>query len=67
MALEFTEAGFRVSAPRSVIPTAPLTLTDGRPHYDVTRDGQRFLLRLPSGVGRQAEIGVIANWTQRLK
>ncbi len=65
--LDFSGSTFRASAPRSVIPTPPLTLTDGRPHYDVTRDGQRFLSRQPSDRGRGAEISVITNWKQRLK
>jgi hypothetical protein len=65
--LDFSGPTFRAAAPRSLIPTPPLTLTDGRPHYDVTRDGQRFLSRQPSDRGRRAEISVITNWLQRLK
>ena len=65
--LEFSGARFHAPAPQRLIPIPPLTLTDGRPHYDVTRDGQRFLMRQPSGAGRRAAIGVIANWAQRLK
>jgi hypothetical protein len=40
------------------------TLNDSRSHYDVTRDGQRFLLRQPAGAPR-APVNVVVNWTQR--
>ena len=66
-ALEFSGDTFRAAAPRSLFPIPPLTLTDGRPHYDVTRDGKRFLLRQPNRLRRGAEIRVIANWVERLR
>jgi Tol biopolymer transport system component len=53
-----------LSEPKSVIPTRVLELIDGRPHYDVTRDGRRYLLRQPSGAA-EPPIGVIVNWVQR--
>ena len=56
----------RVGAPKTLISTPILPLIDGRPHYDVTRDGRRFLLRRPAGAQRPA-ITVMVNWTEKLK
>ena len=47
-------------------PTPILNLIDGRTHYDVTRDGQHFLLRQPAGAKPPA-ITVMVNWTEKLK
>jgi hypothetical protein len=64
--LEFTSTGFRASIPRTLISVPILNLIDGRPHYDVTRDGQRFLLRQPARP-QQPAITMIINWTEKLK
>ena len=64
--LEFAGESFRPSPPHPLITTHILSLMDGRPHYDVTRDGQRFLLRQPTGVSGSS-VAAIANWTSRLK
>jgi serine/threonine-protein kinase len=56
----------RVGVPKALISTPILTLIDGRTHYDVTRDGRRFLLRQPAGAQRPA-ISVMVNWTEKLK
>jgi hypothetical protein len=42
------------------------TLIDGRPHYDVTRDGERFLVRQLAGP-HVPEMTVMINWTEKLK
>jgi hypothetical protein len=41
-------------------------LIDGRTHYDVTRDGQRFLVRQPAGP-QGPGLKVILNWTSKLR
>jgi serine/threonine protein kinase/Tol biopolymer transport system component len=56
----------RVGVPKTLISTPILNLIDGRTHYDVTRDGRRFLLRQPAGPQRPA-ITVMVNWTEKLK
>jgi hypothetical protein len=43
-----------------------LTLVATRTHWDITRDGRRFLLRQPAGV-EQPAFTVILNWPEKLK
>ena len=38
-----------------------------RPQYDVTRDGQRFLLNVPLEETASSSITVVLNWTAGLK
>ena len=67
-AVDFVSDGstFHVSAPRTIVHTPVLEAIDGRPHYDITRDGTRVLMRQaagPQGPG----ITVIVNWAERMK
>jgi hypothetical protein len=66
---ELTIAGHtvRAGAPQVVLPPhVRLTpLVDDRPHWIVTADGQRFLLRQPDGRPRPA-VQVILNWKDQL-
>jgi Tol biopolymer transport system component len=55
----------RADAPRSVIAVRIPELIDGRPHYDVTSDGRRFLLRQPVEAA-EPPVGVIVNWTRQI-
>ncbi len=64
--LEFIASGFRAGARKTLIATPILGLIDGRTPYDVTRDGQRFLLRQPAGPPGSA-MTVMLNWTEKLK
>jgi serine/threonine protein kinase/Tol biopolymer transport system component len=64
--LSFDASGLHAGKPRSIVQAPVLGLTDFRTHYDVTRDGQRFLVRQPAGSPRPA-VSIILNWTQRLK
>jgi Tol biopolymer transport system component len=64
--LEVSGRSLRVSVPKTLISTPILNLIDGRTHFDVTRDGQRFLLRQPAGTQHPA-ITVMVNWTEKLK
>ena len=66
-AVAFTSEGdtFRVGARRTLVQTPILSAIDGRPHYDITRDGTRLLVRQsagPQGPG----IRVILNWQSKL-
>ena len=49
-----------------LIPIPPFGLIDGRPHYDVSPDGQRFLLRQPATLGAGAAATIVLNWMERL-
>ena len=51
---------------RTMVDHPVLSLIDGRTHYDVTRDGQRFLVRQPAGP-QGPGIKVILNWTSKLR
>jgi Tol biopolymer transport system component len=64
--VDLTPSGVRAGTPKPLISTPILNLIDGRPHYDVRRDGQRFLLRQPAGSGPPT-ITVIVNWSEKLK
>jgi Tol biopolymer transport system component len=63
--VDTTSGSVRAGAPRLVIAVRVAELIDGRTHYDVTRDGQRFLLRQPM-VAAEPPIGVIVNWMRKL-
>jgi Tol biopolymer transport system component len=67
-AVDFESDGatFRVGARRTLIQAPVLSLIDARPHYDVTRNGTRLLVRQPAGP-QGAGIEVILNWTEKLK
>jgi serine/threonine protein kinase/Tol biopolymer transport system component len=56
----------RVGAPRIVVSSPVLEAIDFRTHYDVSPDGQRFLLRRPTAAARPA-LTVMLNWAPRLK
>ena len=64
-----TNPVFRASAPRVIIPaavTAPLS--NGLDNFDVSPDGQRFLLHQQSSeAGQSLQINVILNWTEQLR
>jgi serine/threonine protein kinase/Tol biopolymer transport system component len=64
--LNFSGSGFRASVPKTLGAPPILGLIDARSAYDVTRDGQRFLLRQPTGPPGSA-MTVMLNWTERLK
>ena len=39
----------------------------GVANYDVTGDGTRFLMGIPTDPGRESEVHLIVNWTAALK
>ncbi len=57
-------SGLRVSAPVPVFAPRIAGLLDSRNNYDVTPDGERFLLRRPSA--DPSPITVIVNWSSAL-
>jgi serine/threonine protein kinase/Tol biopolymer transport system component len=64
-----TQPVFRASTPRVVVPaavTAPLS--NGLDNFDVTPDGQRFLIHQQnSETGQSLQINVILNWSEELR
>ena len=64
--LETAGSQLRIGSLRTLIATPILGLFDSRPHYDVTHDGQAFLLRQSAG-GKPPAITVMVNWTEKLK
>jgi hypothetical protein len=66
-----TSEGLRFEAPSDLFNTNLITLgslggpVDGQ-DYDVTQDGQRFLLNLPVGVP-QSPLTIVLNWPTLLK
>ncbi len=64
--LDTTGSVVRPGPRRTMVDHPVLSLIDGRTHYDVTRDGQRFLVRQPAGP-QGAGVKVILNWTSKLR
>jgi hypothetical protein len=64
---------FRVSTPRLLFEGDYVQETDGQGahNYDVSRDGQRFLMIAPTALnkGEEARLGIVVveNWTEELK
>ncbi len=63
-----TESAFSVGKPRMLFETEYVPSPASLPNYDVSSDGQRFLMLKP---GEQAQtptqINVVTNWTEELK
>ena len=64
--LSTTSSGITVGPRRPLVDHPVLSLIDGRTHYDITRDGQRVLVRQPAGP-QGPGIKVILNWTSKLR
>jgi hypothetical protein len=62
--MELGPSGFRASAPVPVFAPRIAGLFDSRNNYDVTADGERFLLRRPSV--DPSPITVIVHWSSAL-
>ncbi len=60
-----TDGRVRVAAPKRLFTAPPL---EGRAngHYDVTGDGQQFLLNVATGAGPIAPVTVVLNWAAEL-
>ena len=62
----FLGATFRSETPRPLFRTGLVLNRQNRP-YDVTRDGRRFLLRIPNATMDAGSMTVLTNWTARLR
>jgi len=54
-----------VGSARTLLDRPVLSLIDARTHYDITRDGQRLLVRQPFGPPRPG-VRVLLNWTSKV-
>jgi Tol biopolymer transport system component len=54
-----------VGPERTIVDRPVLNLIDARPHYDITRDGERLLVRQQSGPPGPA-VRVIVNWMSKI-
>jgi len=64
--ISISGSDIRVGPTRTLVDRPVLSLIDSRPHYDVTRDGERLLVRQPAGPPG-AGIRVIVNWMSKTK
>jgi serine/threonine protein kinase/Tol biopolymer transport system component len=60
-----TATTFRAAAPRPLFKVPGLDTDPGRYHYDVTRDGQRFLIA--TGEPPRLPVTIVVNWAAELK
>jgi hypothetical protein len=66
------DSALEVSQPAALFPTqiyrAGAYVTSDKQQYDVTADGQRFLINTPAeGAASSAPLTVVLNWTAALK
>jgi hypothetical protein len=64
--LSLTDQDIRVGSTRTLVAQPVASLIDARTHYDITRDGQRILMR-QSAAPPSPGIRVIVNWMAKLK
>ena len=64
-----TQTGFTTGKPRMLFEGPYLPSPATTPNYDVSRDGQRFLMLKSSATGEEAatQIKVVFNWCEELK
>lgn len=64
-----TQPVFSVSTPRVIVPSAVTApLSNGLDSFDVSLDGQRFLVHQQSSeAGKSVQINVILNWSEELR
>src|SRR5713101_222540 len=62
-----TQPGFTVSKPRVLFEGPYLPTPATLPNYDVSPDGQRFLMLKPSEQAAPTQINVVLNWFEELK
>jgi eukaryotic-like serine/threonine-protein kinase len=64
VALDLTQPRLHLPPSHTLLSTSIPALIDSRTHYDVTRDGQRLLVRQAAGTQRPA-MTVIVNWPRK--
>jgi eukaryotic-like serine/threonine-protein kinase len=64
--LTLTSQDIRVGPVKTLVAQPVLTLIDARTHFDITRDGQKILMRQAAGPPSPG-IRVIVNWMAKLK
>ncbi len=64
--LTLTAEDIRVGPVKTLVAQPVLTLIDARTHFDITRDGQKILMRQAAGPPSPG-IRVIVNWMAKLK
>ena len=64
-AVSLSDHGVEIGQTRTLVDQPVLSLIDARSHYDVSRDGQRLLVRQPDGPQRPG-LRVIVNWLSKL-
>jgi Tol biopolymer transport system component len=62
-----TQSGFIVSKPRMLFEGRYLSTPATFPNYDVSPDGQHFLMLKPSEQAARTQINVVLNWFEELK
>jgi hypothetical protein len=66
VAVKLSAAGFEAGAPSSLF-EHPVAVDSYYYTYDLSADGQRFLLPVPTGGSGSDPIHVMINWTAALK
>ena len=61
------ESGFTPGTPQMLFEGRYVPTGFSLPNYDVSPDGQRFLMVKPVGTGGATQINVVLNWTEELK
>ena len=68
MAVEVTtHPGFQAGVPKALIQAPPQGATDLSAHWDLTRDGKRFLFVAPAAQTTSAPFTVVLNWQAGLQ
>jgi len=62
-----TQPAFAAGKPHELFAGDYVRSYAGGPFYDVSRDGNRFLMLKPVGEGAPTQINVVLNWTEELK
>jgi hypothetical protein len=67
MAVEVRASADRLEVARPVVLFEGVNGADALDMYAPTRDGQRFLVIVPTGKGAGSRMRVVTNWTSLLK
>lgn len=62
-----TAPSFSFGAPKVLFPATAYATYDGRTQYDVSHDGQRFLMVRKIGGGQSSQLVLVKNWLTEFK